>query len=421
MFAFFQHDGSELRNYERYVSVVVEYFIISDTYDVTINNSSLKYVPCNEVSFQKHQDLVDDTMKTNIDFHCIKFFDDTKIKNGYAERDSIFVSTNFLACDPKKQKCADDLDDKLKEIYVQTVFFDTYLDSYNYTNPIQYYPKYDTQQINSSFLKRSYFRFSTNVYISENGWILEDEKSFFYTKLDNIKFDINPAEDILKGNMYWITFESPRLRKVVKRHYMKVQELLAKIGGLVKGLTIVIQIITYHYCMFSYKLNLQNIFVNVINSKLKNADCKIEDVLKEENSKTVVDKKYPHKQNTKITKSNKNKASSLNNDKDNEIKINDVIKDKIQYDKFDSSKDSIRPKIDNYMKNFAGLNNNTKDMLSDTKDLGYFRYLLDHIICKNRGETLLKYKLMDNLYSNTFSITKLLELITEKSKIEKLS
>ena len=78
------------------------------------------------------------------------------------------------------------------------------------------------------------------------------------TELEYINFDsLLPTVTINKSGprvdlMHFIQLESPRLRKITKRSYLKVQELFAKIGGLVNFMIIFINIITSHYFRFKY-------------------------------------------------------------------------------------------------------------------------------------------------------------------------
>ncbi len=98
-----------------------------------------------------------------------------------------------------------------------------------------------------------YLSLTNNIYKSDNGWILEDYKIYEYVTLSERSLDINPNDGIAtKGQMFNISIDSPNLRQITIRNYMKIQELIAKVGGLVKGISIAIQLITFHFLRIQY-------------------------------------------------------------------------------------------------------------------------------------------------------------------------
>lgn len=70
--------------------------------------------------------------------------------------------------------------------------------------------------------------------------------------------------------MYWITFESPNIREIEKRSYMKVQDLFAKVGGIINAIFIIINILFYDYLRFIFKKDIANYLISSKNSDYNN-------------------------------------------------------------------------------------------------------------------------------------------------------
>ena len=61
-----------------------------------------------------------------------------------------------------------------------------------------------------------------------------------------------PIFDTLKDDVYWLTLECPQIVKKYLRNYMKVQELFAKVGGLINAMMITVNLATLHFLKFEY-------------------------------------------------------------------------------------------------------------------------------------------------------------------------
>jgi len=111
------------------------------------------------------------------------------------------------------------------------------------------------------------FDVTNDVYVSDEGWMLEDLRKINYISIDSIYYDvINNGE----GPMMAMTsvLKSPRLRNKANRNYMKVQELFAKIGGIANAFFMIMYVLTFYYLRFNYFMYIrENTFL--INSEDK--------------------------------------------------------------------------------------------------------------------------------------------------------
>lgn len=141
----------------------------------------------------------------------------------------------------------------MKEVYIIPTYINSYVDSANYSNPIQYYISAMAVQTSDEISKKVTFNFLKNMYSSDNGYLLEDIIKEEYVSLENMLTDVNSSK-IQKDtiNMLFFFLSSPNIRTLIKRNYLKIQDLIAKVGGLVKGLVLIVTIITFTYTQFSY-------------------------------------------------------------------------------------------------------------------------------------------------------------------------
>lgn len=135
------------------------------------------------------------------------------------------------------------------DLYLVFRYLNTYIDHKNYNNPIVKYIDTFTTQIGSLFGKRSYFRFIRNKLIDDNGLFIESYNTIKYINLQAIVSDVIPTSN---SQLFNLTLESMSIATKTIRAYMKIQELIAKIGGLFNGFRIIVMILINGYVSFSY-------------------------------------------------------------------------------------------------------------------------------------------------------------------------
>ena len=111
-----------------------------------------------------------------------------------------------------------------------------------------------------------------------------------------------------------INFDSPNLVDDISRSYMKIQDLLAKVGGMINALIIIMKIMTYNYIRFLYLTKL------VILSK-KDASEADSNLIKIDKIQIKDSKFIPNKRVINNEISSKQQIQSFKVD---EVKINQV-------------------------------------------------------------------------------------------------
>jgi hypothetical protein len=357
------------------------------TYDKITSDKSLIFQKCDYNQYTKHQEWVKKkTENTTIDYLCMTHNNDTKIVNPYGRPNSTFIHISFRKCDSSKRKCAKDLDKVLSDVYIQMLYQDAYIDVNDKENPIKFYENIITSQNNLSFLKRNYISFNNYLLSDDSGWLLEKYNSTEFTVLGDTKIDVNPSIGALKDNLYWITFDSQNIRKKISRSYMKLQDLLAKIGGIVKGSVIIVEIILIFYTRFKYAFY---VIKCVLNTEEDYKDLAVEQInifsvisnKKFNSDQKIVQNSFKHQQQDNIqlikqnTTSNKSfsqqKLKKVNEKKLNSPEKANLNKETPRKDMDQESldqKDLSNLKINSIQKNnFINESKNLQEKVSESK------------------------------------------------------
>jgi hypothetical protein len=258
-----------------YFDYSIESIEIDSTGNLKVRNDYL-LVECKTLNFGKNKDIMMQILSTSFNFYCIKFTEDDYFSNDFSSINSKFFRINFILCNSKDP----DRNCKLsKEVFEKTpIVAVTYINSYvnpnSFEQPIIYSPERFTQTISPDLYKLIFLRFSNNILITDKGWLLEEKVEKEYFSLKDYLIDVNQVNE----SRYALTFsfESPRLRLKINRNYMKVQELFAKVGGLVNALIIVLSILSQDYIHFLYyKFIKENSLDVIFKSKIQNNNSKI--------------------------------------------------------------------------------------------------------------------------------------------------
>lgn len=270
-------NGKFVEDYTKYLHF--DYFKVNRTNSVSDYSDTRKDQVALKCTFDHFRPFIgkidNDTLNTYAEMptYCVNWDDEDLIKNEYAYANSSYINFNFGKCDVTdiNQKCADDLEDMIKEIYVRVYYMNSYLDSLDYNNPIKYYIDVVNQQISSSFLKRNFIRFVNDELESDNGWLLENKKKYNYISLNSIRLEINSLTPNFPLHMYWLTIVSPQIKNYSLRKYMKVQDLFADIGGIINALVIMSKLIFFNYLKYVYKVHIAEYLFNAMNDIHKEA------------------------------------------------------------------------------------------------------------------------------------------------------
>lgn len=179
--------------------------------------------------YQPYVQEIYNDMGSTYDLYCINR-DELYVKNKYASADSCYVNVRFLLCNSEIEECGnkEEQEKLMKDAYVMVVYIDAYVDPGNYDNPKNYYKTTSPQKLGESLLQRNFFSVQRTKLVTHKGWLLED---IYEEEILNIRSVVKDVSTGYNGNLFWFTIDSPNIRTKIVRSYMKVQDVIAKIGG----------------------------------------------------------------------------------------------------------------------------------------------------------------------------------------------
>lgn len=310
---------------------------------------------------------------------CLNYNQDSIIKNDYAYLNSSYVNVNFRYCNPTIKKCASDSKNRANDFYIRTYFVNNYVNSFDYDDPVKFYLDSHLQQVNKGTLRRNFIRFTVNMFISDKGWLFEDIKESEYISFKSINVESNANPPNYPDDYYWITIASPQIRLITYRSYLKVQELAAKIGGIVNAINIVAYIVFANYLRYIYIFNVGRHIIDgeislksgkILNNFISNKSDNFSILKKHEKKILENEEEDPDKlreshlsiNRSNFRENNKSNISNLNESeinklekrKEKELENNNVVKinklEKIINFK-EPTKDSDLPKTLDYLSN----------------------------------------------------------------------
>jgi hypothetical protein len=142
------------------------------------------------------------------------------------------------------------IDAKLAGGYFGAYVIDTIFDPTNYTHPETYVARNYYTTISKNFYKRFEIYFKNIDYITDSGLLLEDKQPKRYLMLDRTyeAFDFRTNSD----NFFAFVLRMSNNRDIYTRKYVKVQEILANMGGLIKGIILAVQILFFLFQRANY-------------------------------------------------------------------------------------------------------------------------------------------------------------------------
>jgi hypothetical protein len=243
-------DGSEVPLSD-YIDPMIEYTVI-DQNSKSYYTNQIPLTVCDWNNYKNYTNMLQNLRANDSrTYYCIGFNDTLGFKNDLGSADSSHIRVNFISCGVLfPRKCADEL--KIRNLIVLTSIIDSYVDVTDYKEPVKYYERRIAQPILYGMMKFIYISVTNDIFIGDNGWMLEDMQTLEYKKISLINNDMTIVKDGQPMNFFTAIFDSPKLRVKSTRSYMKVQELFAKVGGIANAFIIIITFLTQDYLRFKY-------------------------------------------------------------------------------------------------------------------------------------------------------------------------
>ena len=194
-------------------------------------------------------------------------------------------SANNNSCLPSNQ-----IDTILQSSEYRLMFIDNYFDPLDYSQPVIRFAQRIVGGTTVGMTSKNYINFE-NVRIKTNDGLIFDNLHTIdsYQLKDNV--EIVQKQDSFDEPVFILTLEGENSALNIERHYVKVQEVLASIGGVFKCLFLFAQMINFSYNQLKIKKGfLKKIYSNFVslNDDRHTGDCSI---LKEKSGEDIPDEK----------------------------------------------------------------------------------------------------------------------------------
>lgn len=374
MFAFRNNAGNLIE--KDYFTKLKSSGVLSTIVDSNVeeqNEYSLMMASCDNTEFDFITKYSPGDIITQKSF-CIKTHNIyPRIKNPYRYFNSALFTVYLSICENMNSSDCSTLRNMVKSIDVYYV--DTYLDPFDYSNPIKYFLNNSIVDVSVKFGTDIYFSIKNSIFESDNGWI-------FSTNNSKAFFEINIANKITTTTSYYIgiNFSVSQTSSQYKRQYLKIQDIIASVGGFVNGFIIVCKVLFIDYFEFLYLMKVNKLIIKENKKLVQNfIHNKNSNRLDQANQNMLINNNPNHDSSINNAQNNLEKFHTTNQDHNNfkQIFTNEKFKSTLNQDinannlnNINSSNIPLQKLIkNNYVNNFNNLNNKNSNNIKDLRQV----------------------------------------------------
>ena len=157
------------------------------------------------------------------------------LNNEFGQVNSSFVQIKTQLCNEKlKPGCRAGLNG-VRTFNAIYLYLQNSLNVTEFGTPIKTYQKGLSAQLSLDIFRRDFIHLQMGALETDEGFILSNVTSEnYYNTISESNFTLLYSE--ITRNLYGVNFDITSNKLIVKRQYMKVQELIASIGGFIKAL-----------------------------------------------------------------------------------------------------------------------------------------------------------------------------------------
>jgi hypothetical protein len=259
-------------NFQKYYGIVVNYWWNKPSFDTNGNVTSYTVTPypmnvetCDiGKHFEGHEDL---WRKENLfgDPFCVKNENPIPVRGLFGENNFtgfVFWIHKCINSTENGNMCAspEDITKVTTNCYIKFSFLDAYVDNTLIGNPVIQYIKSEILQSSSTVYKRAWYLFKNVEYQDDAGFIFPDSTLYQFSNyertIDATDLRTNPT---IPGAFHVISINNHNWRKKIYRSYYKLQNMIADLGGITKGL---IMIATFINTFITQTMYYESIIIN---------------------------------------------------------------------------------------------------------------------------------------------------------------
>ena len=306
--------------------------------------------------------------------------------NGY---DILEIHLN--KCENSSFNCKSDeeINDYIKNSYLEIIFLSQSVDHNNYLNPINQFVRNELYVVAKGNTKRYYHYFSLAEYISDNGLFFKNKKKIVFYESENTRLDFIQEEDqeyYSQKALLEVSLTCNDRKNIYTRTYLKIQDVMRNIGGFIDLVLIIFQFINTY---FSKK----NMIIDIINHI----------ILADRYEKSIHGKNFNSNMNNKIIIKGKNTSMNILN-----CKIG-------RKDSFKSKKNDFFMLNNNYFEK-----KNDEECSKEKEKIHFKLSFIDYFLPLNTLRKCKKYNWLffyQNMFNQYISLEIIIPIIERLTKI----
>jgi hypothetical protein len=298
--------GAVIKQPERYYYMDAVYYVLElDQQSKTFKSRgySLYVEQCNSTMYPKYKELID-SPSNGVPVSSAYCINPNKINylngtigtnetlyalNEFGNLPSRFAFTRLHICKNTTENgnsCATPAEiDALMTMgtYISVFYVDNYINLNFYENPYVSFITNYAQAITKGICKANHIKVKTTKIFTDSGIILEDTDEINFHQVEGISSDLINNPDSLV--LFYI--ETTKMSDNYSRKYVKIQDLIANIGGLIKFLFTIASVIMSFYSEAYFTIDIANSLFQVRGGEEDNNHLSRSNVIKSE-SRSVI-------------------------------------------------------------------------------------------------------------------------------------
>lgn len=225
-----------------------------------------------------------------------------------------YINSRYLSLYISKNNEIVEYDEILNQMaYMDILYKDTYVDNFDFENPIKSFINNEIVQFNINKTSLISFNVKNSIFISDNGLLFTDTMIKKYWETEIFK------ESVYKDDHYLrINFSTNMISKKHNKSYLKIQELLAGIGGFVNGFIIICRVLFNDFFEYNYLVKINRMVKDqYYNLSAKNEKLSVKKYNKTQSDDIIIkkdsnDKNYENKEVKKADIKDSLEANNIN-------------------------------------------------------------------------------------------------------------
>lgn len=211
--------------------------------------------------------------KDDIEYSLCLNSNNGTISNEVYSVNSTSLRMNLYKCDSSQinssNKCADDIEDTFNSLYLTINYQSSYYNIQSFHDPIFNVSAMKFFPLSDDLFKNIKISFYVGILSTNKGWLFDNYQDTHFIQLD--EFDTNYGSiDNSSDNplLQTLQFTCSKIVPKVIRTYTLITDIFSKVGGMATALTVILELIFYHFLRFSYLMQVHKFSLTILNESI---------------------------------------------------------------------------------------------------------------------------------------------------------